>query len=539
MRPLRSIMRSVVAGGLLSMLLGSASASAQVTVAPATVEASVPAGQQAEVTLTVTNAGGDSLAFALSLAPTPSADDPPGEPGEVLFTSEQTASVPDGITMTPGGKVFVERGAGGVRETLEFTAGLEFGREFDHPTFPTLDSFTAGVTYSPDAGTLWWLDVINDCTGSMCTVEQALLLEGDLDGEATGRTLAVPWVEDADCGRSAPPLRPAYADDADRFFWLDIGNHSIGAMDTTGAVIDGYPVPLSDYAGVPQPENPEGCLVVSGLDAHALSNEAGVAGESVLEAVTGYPFVHPRNRQYTVVVLDRQGRNRGAETPLFELPVPPGGFGDVRWVADVVRSRLDPSVLYLTVSTGTFGPGDDWVYAVRAAPLPPVWLHASPILFSVEGASETDLTLTLDASDLAPGVYEGVASVRAGDGIGPVLVEVPVTLTVTEGTASEDGPATMEAFVLGAAYPNPTDGRVVVPVALSEAAEVRVAVYDVLGREVAVPHDGRLGAGAHRVRFDASTLPAGVYVVRAMAQPKFGAVSSSYTQTITLINRAW
>jgi hypothetical protein len=506
-------LRSLVAGVLLaSASVLFAPVAAQVSVVPAAVEASVPSGQQAMATLTVGNASTDLLSFALSLAPAPSADNPPSEPGEVLFTSEETASLPSGITMTPEGRLFVERGGGGARETLEFSAELDFVREFEHPFFPVPGSATGGITYRPDAGTLWWLDIIRDCMGSTCTVEQVLLLEGDFDGEATGRELAVPWADGiGECGsRSAIPTRPAYAADTGRFFWLDNGNDTIWAMDTTGVVIDGYPVSQTDYAGVPQPDNPGGCLVNSGLDAHALG------GEPILETVTGYPLVHPRNRQYTVVVLDRWGRNRGAETPLFDLPTP-DGFGVVRWIADVVRSQLDPSVLYLTVTTGKGGASNRyWVYAVRAAPLPPVWLHASPILFSVEGESEREVTLVLDATGLEPGVYEGVAEVRLGDGIGPVLVEVPVMLTVTEGTASEEGPAS-EASRLGAPYPNPAQGMATVPLNLAEAAEVRVAVYDVLGREVVVLREGRLAVGSHRLSFDTAALPAGVYLVRAVS----------------------
>jgi hypothetical protein len=44
-----------------------------------------------------------------------------------------------------------------------------------------------------------------------------------------------------------------------------------------------------------------------------------------------------------------------------------------------------------------------------------------------------------------------------------------------------------------------------------------VALYDVLGREVAVLADGRYGAGRHALTLDAAALPVGVYVVRAQA----------------------
>ena len=64
--------------------------------------------------------------------------------------------------------------------------------------------------------------------------------------------------------------------------------------------------------------------------------------------------------------------------------------------------------------------------------------------------------------------------------------------------------------------PNPASRRAAVSVSLPEAGAVRVAVLDVLGREVAVLHDGPLAAGDRALRLDAAPLPAGVYVVRAV-----------------------
>ena len=64
-------------------------------------------------------------------------------------------------------------------------------------------------------------------------------------------------------------------------------------------------------------------------------------------------------------------------------------------------------------------------------------------------------------------------------------------------------------------WPNPSGGAVTVALALPSAGPVRVAVYDALGRRVAVVHDGPLGAGVHEFGLDGSALPAGLYVVRA------------------------
>ena len=93
-------------------------------------------------------------------------------------------------------------------------------------------------------------------------------------------------------------------------------------------------------------------------------------------------------------------------------------------------------------------------------------------------------------------------------------IEVPLSLTVTQGTDAEDEAATPEGSSL-AVYPNPTSGQTTVALALDAAADVRVTVYDVLGRQVAALHSGELAAGSHELVLDGRALPAGVYLVRA------------------------
>ena len=67
-----------------------------------------------------------------------------------------------------------------------------------------------------------------------------------------------------------------------------------------------------------------------------------------------------------------------------------------------------------------------------------------------------------------------------------------------------------------AVWPNPAAGAATVSLTLPKSAEqVRLVLYDALGREVAVLHDGPLAAGAHEVSLDAAGLAPGAYVVRA------------------------
>ncbi len=74
-----------------------------------------------------------------------------------------------------------------------------------------------------------------------------------------------------------------------------------------------------------------------------------------------------------------------------------------------------------------------------------------------------------------------------------------------------------ETFALHAPYPNPFQASSEIAFDLPERAEVRLAVYDVLGREMALLVNETRPAGVHHARFNAAGLTSGVYVVRFTA----------------------
>lgn len=63
-------------------------------------------------------------------------------------------------------------------------------------------------------------------------------------------------------------------------------------------------------------------------------------------------------------------------------------------------------------------------------------------------------------------------------------------------------------------FPNPFNPNTDIRYQISEVGTVRLAVSDLLGREVAVLVNERKGAGTYLVRFDATGLPSGVYFYR-------------------------
>jgi hypothetical protein len=62
--------------------------------------------------------------------------------------------------------------------------------------------------------------------------------------------------------------------------------------------------------------------------------------------------------------------------------------------------------------------------------------------------------------------------------------------------------------------PNPFDETATLGLSLPAAADVRVELVDVLGREVAVLAEGPHEAGPHAIEIDGRPLAPGVYVAR-------------------------
>ncbi len=106
------------------------------------------------------------------------------------------------------------------------------------------------------------------------------------------------------------------------------------------------------------------------------------------------------------------------------------------------------------------------------------------------------------------------------DGTLFVATDEPNTFTYTAtsiATGVEDeivGDELPSEFQLSQNYPNPFNPTTNIEFALPQTAQVRLAVYDLLGRRVALLVDGSLTAGQHRVSFEASNLPSGMYLYR-------------------------
>ena len=85
---------------------------------------------------------------------------------------------------------------------------------------------------------------------------------------------------------------------------------------------------------------------------------------------------------------------------------------------------------------------------------------------------------------------------------------------LTDPAAVNDAPGSVPTQpYLSQNYPNPFNPSTAIEFGLPMAGKVKLSIYDITGREVAVLLDGEVGAGPHRVSWNCSECAAGVYMI--------------------------
>jgi hypothetical protein len=131
---------------------------------------------------------------------------------------------------------------------------------------------------------------------------------------------------------------------------------------------------------------------------------------------------------------------------------------------------------------------------------PPGFSFPSPTFPPAYGPPVASL---IDVNSASARPYDGALDIGAFE-------EEPATSVPSRGTL----PLTTG---LEQNYPNPFNPTTAVSYQLPAVSEVELAVYDLLGREVAILVNGRRPAGRFEVKFDGSGLASGVYICRLRA----------------------
>lgn len=182
--------------------------------------------------------------------------------------------------------------------------------------------------------------------------------------------------------------------------------------------------------------------------------------------------------------------------------------GDRRLAFDgrtMSRGQESYDIVVAGTRRGTYHIGADVVESIPS--------HWSARLIDLQTGNELDLLsgdslrFQLSESDLVTG-NRPMSATRA-----PrfrIVIQDPDRMQAGEpsGLPSADLP------VLAQNFPNPFNPQTTIRFSLPESAPVRLEVYDMLGRRVALLVDGVLNAGWHDAQFDASRLSSGMYGYR-------------------------
>lgn len=90
------------------------------------------------------------------------------------------------------------------------------------------------------------------------------------------------------------------------------------------------------------------------------------------------------------------------------------------------------------------------------------------------------------------------------------------TLNISAGNKEQllDLKGNPDKFVLNQNYPNPFNPSTILSYDLKTNANVKLTVFNLVGQSVRVLVDGYQNAGYYEVSFDATDLPAGIYLYK-------------------------
>ena len=155
------------------------------------------------------------------------------------------------------------------------------------------------------------------------------------------------------------------------------------------------------------------------------------------------------------------------------------------------------------------GSGDDWYDAgseTNFYPNPPETMDSIALKIFTNGTH-------------AKGGFRGIKIQYMHNQINGHVIDSVVTVNIfgDKATAIDVSRETPQSFTLSQNYPNPFNPTTSIRYTVSSITNVRLAVYDILGREVAILVDEEKTAGSCTVKFNGSNLPSGVYFYRLEA----------------------
>ena len=141
------------------------------------------------------------------------------------------------------------------------------------------------------------------------------------------------------------------------------------------------------------------------------------------------------------------------------------------------------------------------------------WFELNQVQGLIPAGGVQELTLFLDAAELADTLYQGELHFchNADSGLAVIPVNVDVGIV---SAPNETSPGTPVEFGISSTYPNPFNSATRVRFGMNVTGYVSLRVFDIAGREVTVLYEGNAERGYQTVDWNAFDLPSGIYLMR-------------------------
>jgi len=406
-------------------------------------------------------------------------------PGDVLNAVVHNGESPLGIGQADDGTIYVADLFNNL--THSYNQALVFQGTIPSPG----GAQTTGVTYDGGSGTLWFLD---------SSVAPNAMIETDLAGVPTGSSCGLPN------GGLGAGL--AYQNSTGLFFFVDIVEDAIYAVDGACALQGGYPVPQTNGAG---------------------GNFGN--GMDVCDTTFDVLFGTANAGQTTdAVITDLSGADTGPTTPV-------GATGDT-FINDVVRDRLAPNEHMFLVGNATNTIFDVFPASKTCNPVPVELISFEAVV------SGTDVSLNWATSSETNNAGFEVQMMDSGswnalgwvEGNGTTTEAQTYSYTAEDmgfGTHmfrlkqidfdgafeySDELEVTVETpgtHLISSAYPNPFNPQSQFTLAVAQDQVVTAELFNTLGQRIAVLFTGTVEANQSQlVTIDGAGLASGMYIVR-------------------------
>jgi PKD repeat protein len=392
-------------------------------------------------------------------------------------------------------------------------------------------------------GERWWGSnygtSVKDAAGAVDVIAPTIVPTTDISGSAgydsgnydmffNGTSCATPYaagvaalIKSAFPDYTAQQVRDQLCDTAADVVSVESGSgwdkySGYGMVDAAAAVAGGGggPVenpPVAAFVGAPTSGTAPLAVAFTDQSSESPTTWAWTFGDGGASTAQNPSHTYTAAGTYTVSLTVGNAYGNDTETKTGYITVSDAPVGGSLHVADIVVSAVASGRKYYGRAVVTVV--DDGGAAVAGAVVS--GLMTGDGTESLSGTTGTDGTVTLQTARKYYGTSDFCFEVT---GVTHSSLDYdPAANLVTK--SCEGGDVYHSERVtgltgLGQASPNPFNPQTVIDFSLKAAGPVRLAVYDVRGREVAVLADAVMDAGIHTVLFDGRDHPSGVYFYR-------------------------